>query len=49
MPLLLTWPVGKGRCTVFAGTPLGGERDDAAALWIADGWPALLGEVLAGE
>lgn len=49
MPLLLTRPAGKGRCTVFAGTPLGGERDDAAAFWNADGWPTLLGRVIAGE
>ncbi|MCX7430952.1 MAG: hypothetical protein NTY17_08120 [Planctomycetia bacterium] len=49
MSMLLTRPIGKGRCTVFAGTVLGGDGDDAAAFWNAAGWPALLGRAIAGE
>ncbi len=46
LPMLLTHPVGKGRCTVFAGTVLGGDRDDMKAFWNAAGWTALLGRAL---
>jgi hypothetical protein len=49
MPLLMTRPVGKGRCTVFAGTVLGSDRDDPKAFWNAADWPALLGRAVAGE
>lgn len=45
-PILLTAPAGKGRCTVFAGTVLGGDRDDSKAFWNAAGWPALLGRAI---
>jgi hypothetical protein len=46
VPILLTHPAGKGRCTVFAGTVLGGDRDDSKAFWNAAGWTALLGRAL---
>ncbi|MFM8633592.1 MAG: hypothetical protein ACKOEX_02085 [Planctomycetia bacterium] len=46
LPMLLTHPVGTGRSTVFAGTVLGGDRDDSEAFWNAAGWPALLGRAI---
>lgn len=46
LPLMMTIPAGKGRCTVFAGTVLGAKAKAPDAFWNSAGWVKLLGDAI---